>query len=181
LVKLALEEIQETREELGRKPEEAVQLINFLNSKSRQQLEQLDIEDRTATILKLKKVLTKRNLMQGLERRCQSMQGDIDEFMRKFDILRSKGLPSPLVINDMLMVQIDYINKLHQQAESQASSSSAKALPTGKVLYDGLENLFFIEHEVKHLFTIQPNFVKYTEADEIHRKFIRTKIPKEEW
>lgn len=48
-----------------------------------------------------------------------------------------------------------------------------KALPTGKVLYDGLENLFYIEHEVKHLFTVQPNFL----ADEIYRKLIRMKIP----
>jgi len=49
------------------------------------------------------------------------------------------------------------------------------------VLYDGLENLFFIEHEVKNLFTVQPNFVKYTEANEIYRKLTRMNIPKEEW
>ena len=73
LVKLALEEVRKTREELGRKPEEAIRLINFLNSKNRQQLEQLDIEDRTTAILKIKKVLTKRNLMQGLEHKCLSM------------------------------------------------------------------------------------------------------------
>jgi len=34
LVKFALEAIWQTREELGRKPEEAVQLINFLNCKN---------------------------------------------------------------------------------------------------------------------------------------------------
>jgi hypothetical protein len=78
---------------------------------------------------------------------------DIDDFMLKYGILREKGLPSPLVINDKLMTHDDYIEKLHKQAKSQASSSTVKALPTGKVLYDGLENLFYIEHEVKHLFT----------------------------
>ena len=31
------------------------------------------------------------------------MQEDIDEFTEKFGILQSKGLPSPLVINDKLM------------------------------------------------------------------------------
>ena len=30
------------------------------------------------------------------------MQEDIDEFMSKFGILQSKGLPSPLVISDKL-------------------------------------------------------------------------------
>lgn len=66
----------------------------------------------TTIILKIKKVLTKRNLMQGLEHGCQNMQEDIDELMRKFDILQIKGLPSPLVINDKIMIHIDYINKL---------------------------------------------------------------------
>jgi len=56
-----------------------------------------------------------------------------------------------------------------------------KALPTGKVLYDGLENLFYIEHEVEHLFTVQPNFVKYTKEDEIYRKLTRMSIPKVDW
>jgi len=69
----------------------------------------------------------------------------------------------------------------HQQADSQASSSALKALPTRKVLYDGLENIFYIEHGVKHLFPVQPNFVKYTEVDEIYRKLRRTRIPKDVW
>jgi len=62
--------------------------------------------------------------------------------MLKYDILRNKGLPSPLVINDKLMTHDDYIEKLQKQARNQASSSTVKALPTGKVLYDGLEKYF---------------------------------------
>jgi len=181
LVKLATEAIKKTREELVEKPEETTQLINFFNSKSKQHLEQWDIEDMSGTILEIKKVLTKKNLMLNLERRCQSIQEDIDDFMLKYDILRDKALPSPMVINDKLMNHGDYVEKLHKQAKSQASSSTLKALPTGKVLYDGLENLFYIEHEVKHLFTVQPNFEKYTEADEVYKKLIRMKIPNEEW
>lgn len=181
LMKLATEAVQKTREELGEKPEEAIQLINFLNSQSREELEQKDIEDRTGTILEIKKVLAKKNLMLNLERRCQSIQGHIDEFMIKYNILREKGLPNLLVINNKLMKHEDYIDILHQQARNQASSSAVKALPIGKVLYDGLENLFYIEHEVKHLFTTQPNFAKHIEADEIYRKLIRMKLPQEEW
>ena len=41
--------------------------------------------------------------MQGLERKCQNMKEDIDEFMGKIFILQNKGHPSPLVINDKLM------------------------------------------------------------------------------
>jgi len=79
------------------------------------------------------------------------------------------------------MTQEQYIDRFHKQSKSQASSSAVKALPTGKVLYDGLENLFCIEHEIKHLFTSKPNFAKYTEADEVYRKMIRIKLPDNEW
>jgi len=128
----------------------------------------------------MKRVLTKKNLVLNLERRCQSIQEDIDEFMIKYKIMREKGLPNLLVINDKLMKHEDYIDILHQQAKNQASSSTVKALSTGKVLYDGLENLFYFEHEVKHLFTIQPNFAKHTKSNEIYRKLTRMKIPNEE-
>jgi len=87
LVKVALEEIQRTKEELGKKPEEATMLINFLNRKNKYQLEELGIEDITGTILEVKKVLTKSSLMQNLERRCQNIQEEINDFMEKFGIL----------------------------------------------------------------------------------------------
>jgi len=185
LVKIALEEIQRTKEELGRMPEEATRVIIFLNSKNKYQLEELGIQDRTCTILEIKKVLTKRSLMQNLERRCQNIQEEIDDFMKKFGIFQSKGLPSPLVINDKLMTHIDYVDKsalyADNQTSSSASASAPKALPTGRVLYDSLENLFYVEHEIKHLFQVQPNFFKYTEVDEILRKPQRTRMQQEKW
>jgi len=73
LVKVATEAIQKMREELGDQPEEANQLINFLNSKNIYQLDELGIEDRIETIIKIKNILTKRNFMLNLQKQCQSM------------------------------------------------------------------------------------------------------------
>lgn len=79
----------------------------------------------------------------------------------------------------------DYIDKLGQYANNKASSLASafapKALPTGRVLSDILENLFYVEHELKDLFPIHRNFVKYTEANEIFRKLQRTRIPRDDW
>lgn len=83
---MAIEAIHNTVE--GNKPEEGNQLITFLNRKNRYQLDELEIEDKTATIIEIKKVLTIRNLMLNLEKRCQSIQIDIDNFMLKYGILR---------------------------------------------------------------------------------------------
>jgi len=66
-------------------------------------------------------------------------------------------------------------------AKEQARTSSIKALPTGKVLYNTFENLFFLEHEIKHLFLTKPNFSNYTEADEIYRRMMNVKLPNAKW
>jgi len=113
------------------------------------------------------------------------MQVEINSFMEKFTVLQSKGLPSPLVINDKLMKHIDYVDKLNRYVGNQDSSSSSaarvKALPTGRVLYEILENLFYIEHEVKHLFTIHHNFFRYTKTNETLRKLQKHKLPEQKW
>lgn len=46
--------------------------------------------------------------MVQLEEKCQNMQLTVDRFMVKFDVLRQKGLPNPLVANDRLMKHEDY-------------------------------------------------------------------------
>lgn len=184
-MKLAQEEIQKTRAELGNMPEEANNLIQFLNTRNKYQLEEIGIQDRTGTILEIKRVFTKRTLMQNLERRCHDMQEEINAFRKRFDVLQSKGLPSPLVINDKLMRHIDYVEKLDQYAGNQEgssiSASGTKALPTGRVLYDSLENLFYVEHEIKNLFQIQPTFFRYTENDETLRKIQKHRLPEPKW
>lgn len=88
--------------------------------------------------------------------------------------MQEKGFPSLLTNNYRLMTHADYVHKLNtyvaDQITSSASTSEVKALPSGQSLYDNLENLFYIENEVKHLFTIQPNFFRYTKTDETLRK-----------
>jgi hypothetical protein len=58
---------------LGQNPTEATNLIKFLNSKNKHELEELEIEDITETILEIKKVLTKKGLMLQLEEKSQVM------------------------------------------------------------------------------------------------------------
>ena len=57
--------------ELGEMPATANNIIKFLNSKNKQELEELEIEEKTVTILEVKKALTKRNLIRKLEEKCQ--------------------------------------------------------------------------------------------------------------
>lgn len=66
----------------------------------------------------------------NLEDKCKTMELAIGRFMVKFDILRQKGLPNPLMINDILMPQEDYNRKIREVARDQANNSSMKGMPT---------------------------------------------------
>jgi len=100
LVRVAQVEIQKTRALLGQMPEQTNWIIHFLNTKTSEQLQALEITDRIGTILEIKRVLTKRTLMQNLERRCQDMEVEINSFTEKLTVLQDKGLPSPLTSNN---------------------------------------------------------------------------------
>jgi molecular chaperone DnaK (HSP70) len=63
LVQRSKQAIEKIRIELRDMPTQANEIIKFLNSKTREELEELKIEDRTETILEVKRVLTKRGLM----------------------------------------------------------------------------------------------------------------------
>ena len=63
------------------------------------------------------------------------------------------------------------------QITASSSSSEDTGPPFGQSLYDKLENLFFIEHEINHLFEVKPNFYRYTDADEILVKIQRHHFP----
>ena len=47
LIKATSEAIQKIKEELGKKPKEANEIIKFLNSKNKQELEEIGISDKT--------------------------------------------------------------------------------------------------------------------------------------
>ena len=55
-----------------------------------------------------------------------------------------------------------------------------KGIPTRKLLLQTLENFFYLQHEVNHIFVNKPTFAKYLEADEIYHKMMKIKIPDEE-
>ena len=89
LVKLDLDEIERSRQELGNMPEEANRLIHFLNTHTKNQLAEIGIQDRTGTILEIKKVFTKRNLLQNFRakvlryaRRNHCLQRKIEYFVK---------------------------------------------------------------------------------------------------
>ena len=82
------------REKLGEMPTEASNIIKFLNSKSKYQLEEVGISDKTATILEVKKILTKRNLIEQWEERCETLELQVNKFTNKIKALIQRDCPT---------------------------------------------------------------------------------------
>ena len=160
----------------------APKIIKFMNSKASFEMEELDVQDRTETILEVRRVLTKRNLVRQLEEKCHELDMAIDRFLNKIEPLRAKGLPSLYVINNKLVQKGDYMTKLREVAKDTTKFANIKGNVTRKVVLDFLSNDIFIQHELKHVFLTRPTFRKYTEVDEVYRQVIGTRIPdKKEW
>lgn len=73
--------------------EEVIDMIKALNSKSREELEGINIPKKIATILEIKKVLQKRSLIKQLETKCQTLDVVVQRFHSKFNVVNQKGLP----------------------------------------------------------------------------------------
>jgi hypothetical protein len=93
---------------MGEMPTQANDIIKFLNYKTREELEELKIEDRIETIPEVKRFLTKRGLMLQLEEKVHTMDLGVQRFFSKIEALQKKGLPGLKVINDKLMTLPDY-------------------------------------------------------------------------
>jgi hypothetical protein len=180
LVQRAKQAIDRIKGELGEMPTEANEIIKFLNSKSKEELEALQIEDRTETILEVKRVLTKRGLMLQLEERVQAMDVAVQRFFSKTDSLQKKGLPSLFVINNKLITLSDYKQKILTVAKDGSKFTGIKGSITGKAFLETLRLDLSIQQEIKYLFITKPTFTKYTETDEVYRRLLKVNIPSQQ-
>jgi hypothetical protein len=169
--------IDRTKGELGEMPIEANKIIRFLNSKTKEELENMEIEDRTETILEVKKVLTKRGLMLQLEERSQNMDIGVHIFFSKIDALQNKGLPSLLVLNDKLMTLFNYKQEISMVEKNSSKFSRIQGRITDKECLETLHLDLSIQHEIKYIFITKTTFSKYTMMDEVYRRLLKVTIP----
>jgi hypothetical protein len=123
---------------LGEKLIEATKIIRFLNSKTKEELEALEIEDRIETILEVKKVFTKKGLILQLKDKSYTMDIGVQRFFSKVESLQKKRLPGLLAINDKLITLSDYKPKILTLAKDGSKFASIQGSITGK---DFLETL----------------------------------------
>jgi hypothetical protein len=159
LLQRSKQAIEKIRVELGDMPTQANEIIIFLNSKTREDLEELKIEDRIETILEVKRVLTKRGLMLQLEKKVQVMEQGVQKFFNKID-----ALP-------------DYKKRLSNVSKDSSKFSGIQGSITGKAFMDALQLDISIQHEIRYIFLTKPTFTNYTDMDEVYRRLLKVTVP----
>lgn len=165
---------------LDTKPSYFLALITLLNSKSGEELEELDIEDRTFTILEVRKVVSKKNLILQMETKCNNLENTTQRFHRIFNQLHQKGLPRLQGIGDKMVKREDYQHKLYTIARERSKFAKIEGTLIGKEFMGGLSYDLLIKHEISHLFLSNPTFEKFIEVYEFYRKLIHFKLPNEQ-
>jgi hypothetical protein len=98
----------------------------------------LKIEERTETILEVKRFLTKRGLLLQLEEKVQIMDQGVHKFFSNIETLQKKGLPSLKVINDKLMTLLDYKKRLAEVSKDNSKFVGIQGSITSKAFLNGL-------------------------------------------
>ena len=117
--------------------------------------------------------------MQLIEK-CHTLEVAVNKFFTRIEALNKKGLPSLFVINDKLMIREDYMKKLKDISRDTSKSSHIKGVMTWRAFYEAINNMSFIQHDIKHIFVVKPTFARYTGVDEIYCKVTKIAIPDEE-
>lgn len=125
LLSRAKSENQRAQASLGNMPEIANRMIQVLNNRTGLQLAGMGIRDRTDTILLIKRVLTLRNYVQTLDRKCQEMQTEVNEFIAKITALHNGGLPSLVTSARRLLSHEHYANRVNNYATNQITASAS--------------------------------------------------------
>lgn len=152
------------------KPKEVVGMIKVLNSKTKQELQEINVSDRTTTILEIKKFLQKKNLLTQLETKCETLNIVVRRFDSKFNVLSKKGLPGLVSSNDQLVKLEDYCEKLYTIVADNNQFSRIKRHITGKDFLEALNSDLTIKHEVGHFFSLNlilkdiPKLMRYLEG-----------------
>jgi len=118
----------------------------------------LEVDDRIEIGLEVKKLLTKKNFVLELTKKCHTLEVTFNMFSTRIEALNKKCLPSLIMINDKLMTMEDYMKKLQDIAKDIAKSSHIKGTMTRRECYQAISNMSFIQHGIKHIFIVKPTF-----------------------
>jgi hypothetical protein len=171
LIIVVLKDIKGTTNELENKPDLVVDIIKFLNNRTKEELKDLQVNDRTSIVMDAKRVITKRILLQNVETKCHEVMREISTFKNIFSDVIKHGLPSFWNENGDLYPMNNYQKLLEDRRNSDNKFENLDGTLKGKDVVELLAGDFELLHNLKMIFRKLPPpfYEQYTDLDEAVR------------
>jgi hypothetical protein len=130
----------------------AVDIINFLNNRTKEDFKDLQVNDKTNIVMDAKRVITKRILLQNAETKCHELMREISTFRKIFSDVIKHGLPSLYNENGDLYPINNYQNILEQRSNSDNKFKNLDGTLKGQDVVELLAGDFELLHNAKMIF-----------------------------
>lgn len=167
------------QENLGDKPLQAQNAINFLNSRTKTQLHFAGIEDRADLIAQARKYIIKDRLLKDMSAKANYLLRRVDDFKIIFKDVFEQGLPNFWNEQVLFLSDTEYQVKFLEKRNDLFDINQLTVGIKGQDIFDILENdfylLFMMRQTINGLLPVTYSF--YSELDAISREMLAMSFP----
>jgi hypothetical protein len=177
LVKKVEKDLANVEQELGDKPKVANKIIIVLNSKKKEELNQIGIKDRTSKIMDFEKFLTKRNLIQQVQSKLVHLQKNVQWYTNHYKKMVEMGLPEYNGKKANFLSLPNYQQLLTSARGNVNKFKGVTRILKSQTIFDLLDDDFFLLWRLRNLFQTNPMYEACTKSEKDYRRMISWKYP----
>ena len=151
LATTCLTNVATVQEGMGDKPTQAQNTTNYLNSKSKDQLLFVVIQDRADLIVQARKYIVKDNLAKVVAVKENLLLRRIEDFKIISKDIFSQGLPNFWDEKGVCISESDYHLKLQEKRNDITPIDKMDLIIKGQDIFEILDKYFFLFHEIRQL------------------------------
>lgn len=148
-------------------------MIDFLNSKSSQELRTMQVEDRTQMVLEINKMVQKNMYRKTTEVKLGEIKGSVMKFNTNFDKRMRVGFPSCQDQQGNFLPWKTYETILVEAKRKIDSSQEKTTILKGSTIVNYLHKDFQMLWLIKTLFTENPSYSQMNNFRMVHTRFIK--------
>jgi hypothetical protein len=171
LIIVVFKYIKGTTNELDNKHDLAADIIKLLNNITKEEFKDLQVNDRTSILMDVKRLITKRILLQNAENKGRELMREISTFKNIFSVVIKHVLPSFWNKNGDLYPMKNYQNILENRRNSDSKFENLDGTFKGQDVVELLVGDFELLHNMKMIFRKLPPLIyeQYINLDEAVR------------
>ena len=154
---------------MGDKPLQSQDVINFLNSRTKTQLQFEGIQDRIDLIAQAKKYIPKDKMLQDATAKAKYMLSKVDDFKSIFKDVFEHGLPNFWDVHGVFLSENDYQEEFQERRNDVSSFNQHSTVIKGQDILNVLEKdfklLYIMKETILSLPTITYFFYSYLGVD----------------